>query len=83
MKTVPDLENRLVKLAVEIGRVGAAPRTVQLDFGLGSRRWKLQSITPYVTSDREDDELKAYPAVPDGPAEIPARSVVTLVARFA
>jgi O-glycosyl hydrolase len=63
--------------------MGAAPRTVQLDFGLGSRRWKLQSITPYVTSDREGDELKAYPAAPAGPAEIPARSVVTLVAQFA
>jgi hypothetical protein len=64
--------------------MGTAPRTVQLDFGLGQRGWRLKSITPYVTSDREGDELKAYPAVAAGaPVEIPARSVVTLAAQFA
>lgn len=62
--------------------MSAEPRTVQLEFGLGSRRWKLQSITPYVTSGREGDELKAYPAAAGGPIGIPARSVVTLVAQF-
>jgi hypothetical protein len=64
--------------------MGADPRTVQLDFELGSRRWRLQSVTPYITSDREGDELKAYPAVaPGNPIEVPARSVTTLVAQFA
>ena len=59
------------------------PRVVQLDFGLGSRRWRLKSIAPHVTSDREGDELKAYPALVAGEAvEIPARSVVTLAAQF-
>jgi hypothetical protein len=64
--------------------MGTGPQTVQLDFGLGKRGWRLKSITPYVTSDREGDELKAYPAVVAGtPIEIPARSVVTLAAQFA
>lgn len=64
--------------------MGADPQSVQLDFGLGKRGWRLKSITPHVTSDREGDELKAYPAVaPGGPIAIPARSVATLVAQFA
>jgi hypothetical protein len=55
-----------------------------VDFAAGKRGWKLKSITPYITSDREGDELKAYPAVASGaPVEIPARSVVTLAAQFA
>jgi hypothetical protein len=61
----------------------AASQMVQLDFGLGARRWRLKSIVPHVTSDREGDELKEYPAfVPGAPIEIPARSVVTLAAQF-
>jgi hypothetical protein len=64
--------------------MGADPRRVQLDFALGARKWRLKSIAPYVTSGREGDELKAYPAVAPGtPVEIPGRSVVTLVAQFA
>ena len=63
--------------------MSAISQTVQLDFGLGSRRWRLHPIRPYITSDREGDELKAYPAVPPGsPIEVPARSVTTLVAQF-
>jgi hypothetical protein len=58
-------------------------RTVQLDFGLGKRGWRLKSVTPYITSDREGDELKACPiAASGGPIEIPARSVTTLIAQF-
>lgn len=61
--------------------MGADPQTVQLDVRLGSRRWRLQSVTPYITSDREGDELKRYPAVAAGsPIELPPRSVATLVA---
>ena len=64
--------------------IGAEPQRVTLNFNLGKRVWGLQSITPYVTSDREGDELRAYPPVPTGePFAIPARSVVTLVAQFA
>jgi len=56
----------------------------QLGFGLGERRWTLQSITPYVTSDTPGYELKRMPAIGRGdPVQIPARSVVTLVAQFA
>jgi hypothetical protein len=59
------------------------PQMVQLDFGLGGRRWRLKSIAPHVTSDREGDELKEYPALVAGKAvEIPGRSVVTLAAQF-
>jgi hypothetical protein len=58
-------------------------RTVQLDFGLGKRGWRLKSVTPYVTSHREGDELKAYPAATaGGRIGIPARSVTMLVAQF-
>ncbi len=46
-------------------------------------RWKLQSVQPYVTSSKEGDELKAYPALKEVKGyTIPARSLVTLVARF-
>ena len=63
--------------------MGTEPRTVQLDFGLGKRGWRLKSITPYITSDRDGDELKAYPVIASGgPIEVPARSVTTLVAQF-
>jgi hypothetical protein len=60
------------------------PTPVRLDIGLGSRAWRLRSVTPYVTSDSDGDELKAYPAIPASDAvEIPARSVVTLASQFA
>jgi hypothetical protein len=63
--------------------VGYDARAVQLDFGLGSRKWSLESLTPYVTSDRGGDELKAYPKVGlDRTVAIPPRSVVTIVAEF-
>ena len=63
--------------------MGTNPETVQLDFGLGSRRWHLRSITPIVTSDRPGDDLKPYPAVaPGGHIGVPARSAVTMVAQF-
>jgi hypothetical protein len=71
---------RVVAVYVNMGGDAAA---VQLDFGLGSRSWRLESLTPYVTSGTGGDELKAYPAVAKaGPVAIPARSVVTLVAQF-
>ncbi|MGA2184560.1 MAG: glycoside hydrolase [Bryobacteraceae bacterium] len=64
--------------------MAATPQMVQLRFEPGSHQWQLQSVTPWVTSDKPGDELKAYPAVaPDRPLEVPARSVTTLVARFA
>ncbi len=63
--------------------MATAPQTVQPDFALGARRWRLKSLTPYVTSGREGDELKKYPeSAPDKPLEIPARAVVSLVAQF-
>ncbi len=71
------------KIVAVYTNIGTQPQRVVLSFNLGKRNWRLQNVTPYVTSDREGDELKAYPPVPAGePFEIPARSVVTLVAQF-
>jgi hypothetical protein len=63
--------------------MAAEPQTIEVGFDLGSKAWRLGSLTPYVTSDRDGDELKAYPDVPASEAiRIPARSVVTLVGQF-
>lgn len=59
------------------------PQRLTLNFEPGKRGWILRDVTPYVTSDREGDELRqaaAMRTVRD--YELPARSVVTLVARF-
>jgi hypothetical protein len=59
-------------------------RQMLLQFVLDGRPWHPEKLVPYVTSDREGDELKAYPAAPPGePVTIPARSVVTLTASLA
>jgi hypothetical protein len=64
--------------------MSADAQNVQLDFELGKRAWGLKSVTSYVTSHLDGDELKAYPAAgAGGPIGIPARSVATLVAQFA
>jgi hypothetical protein len=77
-------DERAKRVVAVYVNMSADPQTVQLDFGLGSRHWRLQSVTPYVTSDREGDELKAYPAIgPGSPITVPARSVATLVVAFA
>jgi O-glycosyl hydrolase len=63
--------------------ISSSARTVQLSFSQSGRPWRLESIRPVVTSDRAGDELKSYAkASLPGPIEIPARSVVTLVAQF-
>ena len=73
-------ERRVVAVYINMGN---DPQVVQLDFDLGGRRWRLESIASHVTSDRDGDELKAYPAPVAGTAtEIPGRSVVTLAAQF-
>ena len=54
-----------------------------LQFDLGSSGWKLRDVTPYITSDREGDGLRQAPSIHSIRSyELPARSVVTLVARF-
>ena len=64
--------------------MAADAQAVRINIGTGARRWRLRSITPYVTSDRRGDELRRYPDIPAGlTVEIPPRSVVTLVAAFA
>jgi hypothetical protein len=63
--------------------MGTAPEFVQPEFALGARRWRLKSITPFVTTPREGGELKQYPdSAPGKPLEIPPRSVVTFVSQF-
>lgn len=55
---------------------GAAPQTVHLNVSGG---WKPKKITPYLTSPKDGDELKAYPAFDPGRMiRIPAQSVMTL-----
>ena len=50
----------------------------------GRRAGAAGPVDPYVTSDRDGDDLRQYPPVPDGEAlQIPARSVVTLVGELA
>ncbi len=61
----------------------SAPQRLTLNIASGKRGWTLRDVTPYITSDRQGDELRQAPlmrAVRD--YELPARSVVTLVARF-
>ena len=58
------------------------PQSVVMDFQT-SAGWQLASITPYVTSDRALDQLRALPAVAQNqPFALPAQSVVTFVAQF-
>jgi hypothetical protein len=59
------------------------PQNIWMDFQAGARKWQVRSLTPFVTSDRAGDELKAYPAVEPGKSiTIPPRSVVTVAAGF-
>ena len=70
-------------VAVYVNR-STAPQSRHIDFQLGPRRWTLQSVTSYVTSDTHGDELKRMPGRdPRGAVEIPPRSVVTVVTQFA
>jgi O-glycosyl hydrolase len=77
-----DAKGQVVVVYVNMSTVR---QTRHLAFRAGQRPWTVQSITPYVTSDNPGYELKRMPPVrqpvrPRGPVEIPARSVVTLVA---
>ncbi len=63
--------------------VSAEAQRLSLQFDTGRPAWKLRDVTPYITSDREGDELRqAGPMRSVKDYELPARSVVTLVARF-
>jgi hypothetical protein len=76
-----DRKRQVVAVYVNMSTIS---QSRQIDFQLGRRRWTLQSLTPYVTSDRSGDELKPMPGVDQrGAVGIPPRSVVTVVAQFA
>jgi O-glycosyl hydrolase len=75
-----DAKRQVVTVYVNMS---ATQQSRQLGFNLGQRHWTVQSITPYVTSDTPGYELKQIADVtPGAQIEIPARSVVTLVAQF-
>ncbi|MBN9657348.1 MAG: hypothetical protein J0H49_04170 [Acidobacteria bacterium] len=60
-----------------------SPVSVTTRIELAKRGWRLTRTTPWVTSDREGDELKPYAPVKAGEAfQIPGRSVVTFVSEF-
>ena len=55
----------------------------QILFQSGRKNWTLRSVIPYVTSDTSGYELKQLSAIaPGAEVDLPARSVVTLVAQF-
>jgi len=71
------------RAAVVYVNAGEQVRRVQVAFKTAAGARSLRSLTPYVTSDRAGDELKRYPpAGGEGVVEIPARSVVTLLAEI-
>jgi O-glycosyl hydrolase len=71
------------KIVAVYVNVSETVQPVSINFDLGNRAWSLKNVTPYITSARDGDELKAYPAVSKLEGfEIPPRSVVTLVAQF-
>ena len=72
------------RVAVVYINMAEQPRRVNVVFRTGMGERMPTSITPYVTSDKTGDELKQYPKLSaDSAVEIPAKSVVTLVAEFA
>lgn len=75
-----DAERQIAAVYVNMS---TKPQFRRLGFRLGKHRWKLQSITPYITSDTPGYELKQMPANRHGRIEVPARSVATFVAQFA
>jgi hypothetical protein len=76
-------DDRGRRLVVVYINIGSADRQVTLDFTTQSGQKRPTSITPYVTSDRQGDELKQYPQLgADAAILIPAKSVVTLVSEF-
>lgn len=66
---------KVVLVYVNMGDEG-----VQLHLDWEGNHRKPKTLTPFVTSDRPEDNLRRYPEVPaTGPIEIPPRSVVTLI----
>ncbi|HEX8235221.1 MAG TPA: glycoside hydrolase [Abditibacteriaceae bacterium] len=75
-----EAERKVVLVYVNIGN---EKQVVQPQFGLGRRPWKMQSLTRYITSDTDGDDLRASVLpVTATQLEISPRSVVTFVAQF-
>lgn len=73
-------KRQVITVYVNMSRTQQSRRIV---FQPDRHQWRLQSVTPYVTSDTPGYELKKLNAVSPGTQmDIPARSVVTLVAQF-
>jgi O-glycosyl hydrolase len=76
-------ETRRRVISVHVN-MAPGPRSVSLDYRTGASRWRLRSVSPYLTSARQGDDLKPSPALYSrGQLEVPARSVVTAEAAFA
>jgi hypothetical protein len=71
------------RVAIVYVNMSTTPQSREISFQPSAQKWNLESITRYVTSDTRGYELKKLPATkPGAPVDIPARSVVTLVAQF-
>ncbi|MGJ5820473.1 glycoside hydrolase [Paludibaculum fermentans] len=72
------------RVVVVYVNMAQTPQGISTRIDLANRGWRLRQTTPWVTSDREGDELKPYPPLKAGePFQLPGRSVVTLVSEFA
>ncbi len=61
--------------------LSAQDRRVMPAFSAGAKPWRPAYLVPYVTSDREGDELRTGAEVgPETPVDVPARSAVTICA---
>lgn len=70
-------ENKILIVFVNIGNT---PEIVSLNISGLDSTVRVNTFTPYVTSNLQDDNLKKYPAFATvNTYEVPARSVVTLV----
>jgi O-glycosyl hydrolase len=74
------LDSSETKIILVFVNVGTGDKPINFNFsGLDSLQ-TIKYLTPYITRDNPDDDLKAYPAIPvDSGYIIPAKSVVTMV----
>ena len=62
--------------------MGFEPRKVELRLATKAEGPKIASLTPFLTTDQSGDDLRPLGTQAPGPVEIPARSLMTLVAEL-
>lgn len=74
------LDSSKTKVIIVFVNASSESKSVKLNFsGLDSSQI-INSVTPYITRDNPNDNIKAYPAVsPDSIYTVPAKSVVTMI----